>query len=146
MNEKPSGDLPQLPTTQAEGRQFAKSTPSSRVYPGPAGGLLTGFYSRIIERFCERNDLPADLYEPDRLAARLPEGASIDRALTRGWLVVTDEWTEEMVRKRPLYNRSTMRHLCVYLKVPYWDKMPVSVMKAVVVRWAIADEVPETKF
>lgn len=98
----------------------------------------------IVKAFCVSRHLNEDLYSPDRMASRLPPNA-INNVLPNGWMFVTDEWTEDLVRKRPLYNRKKLRQLCVELKVPYWHAMTVNEMKAVIVHWAIEHGVSETK-
>ena len=117
---------------------------SSSVNWEPEGEVQTVFSAKLrVVNFCNRLGIGEFLYEPDRMARRVPPG-SIKEALSKGWGFVLDDWAEDMRRRRPLYNREKMRQLCIRLKVPYWDLMQVGEMKAVIVRWAIAEGVPET--
>lgn len=75
----------------------------------------------------------------------MEDGKTIAGYLPRGWLMVLDEYTENLTRKHPIYNQKSMRDLCVLLRVPYWERMKTNEMKAVIVRWARFERVPETK-
>lgn len=143
MNRKPLVSRPQTLTTQGRGRTGQTNFNLTPVYWGRAGEKPAGFHPSLIGRFCEREGIQPDLYDPLRCAERI-EG-SIDDYLPKGWWLILDEWTEDMTRKRPVYNQAAMRRLCAELKIPYWDRMRVIEMKAVIVRWAIHDNVPETK-
>ena len=146
MPQKKIPSEPRPPILDSREREQKTSTVfvSSSVNWEPEGYLQTVFSANLrVVHFCGRLGISEFLYEPDRLARRVPSG-SVKKALPKGWGFVLDDWTEDLRRKRPLYNRQKMRQLCVRLKVPYWDLMQVGEMKAVIVRWAIAEEVPET--
>jgi hypothetical protein len=105
---------------------------------GRAGAILAAFAARI--------EVSPRLFAPDVCSLRVGSSGVINAALPQGWMMVCDEWTDELVRRRPRYNRARLRKLCVALKVPYWDTMNVDEMKAVIVRWAIYEQVPEWRF
>ena len=117
--------------------------PILQTLAGEQTEFVTKRATAIILSFCEYAEVSSELYQPQRLTARMGSAGAIIEALPHGWMLVCDEWTPTMVRKRPRYNRRAMRQLCVSLKVPYWSAMNVDEMKAVIVRWAIFEQVPE---
>ena len=122
------------------GRMFY---PITQTWEGEQEAFVLERTDRIIEAMVKRLEVTPMLYEPERMMMRVGGKGVIVGALPKGWMLVCDEWTPRLVRKRPRYNRSRMRALCVGLKVPYWRDMNVDEMKAVIVRWAIHERVPE---
>lgn len=117
--------------------------PIEQTEPGAQEAFVWQRASAIIRSFCEYAEVSSELYQPQRLTVRMGSAGAIIEALPDGWMMVCDEWTPALVRKRPRYNRRRLRALCVALKIPYWSAMNVDEMKAVIVRWAIFEQVPE---
>ncbi len=122
------------------GRMFY---PITQTWEGEQEAFVLERAERIIAVMVARFEVAPRLYDPEACNKRVGDARIIAAALPKGWMLVCDEWTPRLIRKRPRYNRDRMRALCVGLKVPYWRDMNVDEMKAVVVRWAIHERVPE---
>ena len=125
------------------GRMFY---PITQTWEGEQRAFVKQRSEEIVLAFAARIEVTPHLYDPEVCTQRVGSAGVIIEALPHGWMLVCDEWTDDLVRKRPRYNRYRMRGLCVKLKVPFWDAMNVDEMKAVIVRWAIHEQVPEIIF
>ena len=130
---------------KSKGRRVAGRMlyPITQTWEGEQRAFVRQRADQIVRAMVARFEVPIYFYDPDVCTHRAGSAGALIEALPNGWMLVCDEWTDDMVRKRPRYNRRRMRELCVRLKVPYWRDMNVDEMKAVIVRWAIHEQVPE---
>lgn len=90
---------------------------------------------RVLRSFCVRAGINPRVYDFERIYARTNTTLG---DLTSGWLRLAPSQG-----RRPVMNRTALREICVAMKIPYWDKMTVREMRALLLLIADHEGLPD---
>lgn len=144
-NKKGTSSRPHDPGTSASTQKRQVNFASARLDWRRVGDYLSLSCSEIMGEFAAREGITPSLFLPSRLKSR--SKSDIESILHPwGWrhLCLTQSYTGGLKRKG-WWNRERLRAACVEGRVPYWKKMTGNEMRAVLLGWAIAEDVPEFK-